>query len=495
MTKGSMTSRNNLTPKPPINVQKNVGIKSSIKDTHGSQKTVRNLVILMEMDPGKLFIGGISWDTTEDRLREYFQTFGEVIEAVIMKDRTTGRARGFGFIVFSDPTISERVVKEKHVIDGRTVEAKKAVPRDDQQGLTRINNGSLQNSPGPTRTKKIFVGGLASTVTEIDFKNYFDQFGTTTDVVVMYDHNTQRPRGFGFITYESEESVEKVLLRTFHELNGKMVEVKRAVPKESSPGPNRSNLTGYNNNNKVSGYFNPSLVGGYGRFSPVTVGQTGYSRFGPDFDSVLGLNYGGNGNFSPNLGYGRAPSPVYNLTPNRFSGGSGGGGGGSGGDGSILNSMNHDMWGNGSEIYTNNSSNSNGFGGYGAIWGNPISGNGGNGGGSGFTGGGFSFSGGGNGVNAIGYGRNNGGGNSIVPASSYSDIGGGGGGGGGGGSGGVGGDSFYGDSTWRSSSPDLDVPGLFNYGFGSGGSDGLQKKSVGYVGYSVANRSNRGIAA
>lgn len=38
-----MTSRNNLTPKPPINVQKNVGIKSSIKDTHGSQKTVRNL--------------------------------------------------------------------------------------------------------------------------------------------------------------------------------------------------------------------------------------------------------------------------------------------------------------------------------------------------------------------------------------------------------------------------------------------------------------------
>lgn len=75
----------------------------------------------LEMELGKLFIGGISWDTNEDRLREYFQGFGEVMEAVIMKDRTTGRARGFGFIVFADPVVAERVVLEKHMIDGRTV--------------------------------------------------------------------------------------------------------------------------------------------------------------------------------------------------------------------------------------------------------------------------------------------------------------------------------------------------------------------------------------
>lgn len=75
----------------------------------------------MEMELGKLFIGGISWDTNEDRLRDYFQAFGEVLEAVIMKDRATGRARGFGFIVFADPAVAERVVMQKHMIDGRTV--------------------------------------------------------------------------------------------------------------------------------------------------------------------------------------------------------------------------------------------------------------------------------------------------------------------------------------------------------------------------------------
>ncbi|KAK9086933.1 hypothetical protein Syun_029327 [Stephania yunnanensis] len=67
----------------------------------------------MESDLGKLFIGGISWDTNEDRLKDYFQNFGEVVEAVIMKDRTTGRARGFGFVVFADPAVAERVVMEK----------------------------------------------------------------------------------------------------------------------------------------------------------------------------------------------------------------------------------------------------------------------------------------------------------------------------------------------------------------------------------------------
>ena len=70
---------------------------------------------------GKLFIGGISWDTNEDHLKEYFSSFGEVVEAVIMKDRTTGRARGFGFVVFADPAVAESVIKEKHNIDGRMV--------------------------------------------------------------------------------------------------------------------------------------------------------------------------------------------------------------------------------------------------------------------------------------------------------------------------------------------------------------------------------------
>ncbi|KAJ0980089.1 hypothetical protein J5N97_008344 [Dioscorea zingiberensis] len=73
---------------------------------------------MMESDHGKLFIGGISWDTNEERLRDYFSSFGDIVEAVIMKDRATGRARGFGFIVFTYPATAEIVAMEKHMIDG-----------------------------------------------------------------------------------------------------------------------------------------------------------------------------------------------------------------------------------------------------------------------------------------------------------------------------------------------------------------------------------------
>nr|KYP59517.1 RNA-binding protein Musashi isogeny Rbp6 [Cajanus cajan] len=402
----------------------------------------------MESDLGKLFIGGISWDTDEERLKEYFGKYGEVIEAVIMRDRTTGRARGFGFVVFSDPAVAERVIMDKHIIDGRTVEAKKAVPRDDQQTVNR-QSGGIHGSPGPGRTKKIFVGGLPSTITESDFKKYFDQFGTITDVVVMYDHNTQRPRGFGFITFDSEEAVDRVLYKTFHELNGKMVEVKRAVPKELSPGPTRSPLIGYNfglnrTSNFLNSYaqgFNMNPIGGYG------VRMDGRFRLNPSFGGASG--YGGN------LGYGRM-SPFYNGNSSRYTTPIGNNGGNGRSD-SLANSASRSVWGNGG---LNNAAN------------NPVSPG--------------AYLGSGRGG---GYGRNS---SPSLPQSStftaptggyegsYGDL--------------YRSGSVYSDAAWRSAASEIDASGSFGYGLGGIASDDPVKSSEGFIGnYSVTSRQpNRG---
>ncbi|XP_076939104.1 uncharacterized protein LOC143607605 [Bidens hawaiensis] len=366
----------------------------------------------MEMEYGKLFIGGISWDTNEESLKDYFQTFGEVIEAIIMKDRTTGRARGFGFVVFSDPAVAERVVKEKHVIDGRAVEAKKAVPRDDHQVINR-------SSPGPIRTKKIFVGGLASSVTETEFKNYFNQYGMITDVVVMYDHNTNRPRGFGFITYESEESVDKALMQTFHELNGKMVEVKRAVPKEGSSGSVKSPMSGISYGLSRGGsLFDYGLSPGYNspRFSPGYVGRSGYDM-GLNFDLGLGVKYGGNGSYRSDIGHKRAINQTYSVGLNRFADpfGYGLGGVGGGGKGFVLKPTNYDMWASGRHNLSNIWSGSSGGQGGGVGVGNGS-----------YIGGNLDY---GNEESNVGYKRSNG----------FSGSGGFSSGGVGGGSGGIGG--------------------------------------------------------
>lgn len=69
-------------------------------------------------------------------------------------------------------------------------------------------------------------------MSEKEFGDYFTQFGAVKDAVVMVDRNTGSSRGFGFITFEKEETVDKVTKQE-HEIHGKFVEVKRAEPREA----------------------------------------------------------------------------------------------------------------------------------------------------------------------------------------------------------------------------------------------------------------------
>jgi RNA recognition motif-containing protein len=52
--------------------------------------------------PGKLFVGGVSWETSDDGLKNYFSKFGAVMDACLMKDKYTQQPRGFGFVTFQD---------------------------------------------------------------------------------------------------------------------------------------------------------------------------------------------------------------------------------------------------------------------------------------------------------------------------------------------------------------------------------------------------------
>lgn len=77
------------------------------------------------------------------------------------------------------------------------------------------------------------MGGLPHSVTDEELKNHFSHFGEIEDYVVMVDRTTGKPRGFGFVTFTTEDPVDRVMAEKDNQrIKGKWVDCKRAQPKE-----------------------------------------------------------------------------------------------------------------------------------------------------------------------------------------------------------------------------------------------------------------------
>jgi len=87
----------------------------------------------MDYTARKLFVGGVPISLSNVSLRQYFEAFGPVADAQIMTERYTGHSRGFGFVTFEDDEGARNALKARHIIQGKTVEVKKAQPKKIEQ--------------------------------------------------------------------------------------------------------------------------------------------------------------------------------------------------------------------------------------------------------------------------------------------------------------------------------------------------------------------------
>jgi cold-inducible RNA-binding protein len=84
----------------------------------------------------KLFVGGLSWDTTDDGLRQAFTSHGEIAEAKVITERDTGRSRGFGFVTFALDEDGKTAISKMDGtnLDGKTIKVNEAQERSPRGG-------------------------------------------------------------------------------------------------------------------------------------------------------------------------------------------------------------------------------------------------------------------------------------------------------------------------------------------------------------------------
>ncbi|XP_014773900.1 heterogeneous nuclear ribonucleoprotein A1, A2/B1 homolog [Octopus bimaculoides] len=248
----------------------------------------------------KLFIGGLNYDTTEEVIKQHFEQWGEIVDCVVMKNPSTKRSRGFGFITYKTAEMLDEAQKNRpHKIDNRDLDTKRAMPRN-------------ESDETQTSVKKMFVGGLKEETSEDDIRDTFGGFGKIEKLEMIKDKATGKQRGFCFVTYEDFDSVDKVVLKRRISLNGKMVEVKKAVSKDREGGMGMGG-------------------GGGGRGGRGGGGIRGGGRGG--FGGANGSGYNDNYGYHCNMGYqGNAGGPqgYGGNGPQGYGGGNQGGYGGGG---------------------------------------------------------------------------------------------------------------------------------------------------------------------
>jgi len=213
-------------------------------------------------NPCKIYVSALPMETTNEGLRRYFEQYGEIVDAVVMKNWMTGYSRRFGFVTYKYVESVDAVLRSTHVLEGKTIEVSKAVIK----GLVHM------------KFPKIYVAALPLEVTQEELRSYFSQFGAVDKAQIILSHETGQSRGFGFVTFQEIETAKNVI-QMEHTIRDRKIVLKAAEPK------------GFEN----SRYSRMMVYPGYQPQAPIPV----YDGYGYQSQSYPTQYYGGQARYHP----------------------------------------------------------------------------------------------------------------------------------------------------------------------------------------------------
>ncbi len=165
----------------------------------------------------KLYVGNLSYTTSEDTLRDAFSKFSPSSVSII-EDKMSGRSRGFGFVEFESDSADD-VINEMNGTD-----------LDGRQIVVRVANEDSKPKAQPGN--RLYIGNLSYDMDDGGLKDTFAQYGEVTEATVTRFKDTGKSKGFGFVAYNSVEDAQKALdALNGQEVMGRKMVVRFAIPK------------------------------------------------------------------------------------------------------------------------------------------------------------------------------------------------------------------------------------------------------------------------
>ncbi|CAL0326702.1 unnamed protein product [Lupinus luteus] len=198
-------------------------------------------------DGGRLYVGNLPYSLTSNKLAELFGEAGTVASVEIVYDRVTDRSRGFGFVTMRSVEEAKEAIQmfDGSQVGGRTVKVN--FPEVPRGGERLVMGPKLQNNYRGfvDSPHKIYAGNLGWAVTSEGLKDAFDQQPGILSAKVIYERDSGRSRGFGFVTFETAEDADAALeAMNGVEVQGRALRLNLAAMRAPSSRPSVEENTG-----------------------------------------------------------------------------------------------------------------------------------------------------------------------------------------------------------------------------------------------------------
>lgn len=263
----------------------------------------------------KLFIRGLGWETTTEKLRALFSSYGELEEAVVILDKVTGKSKGYGFVTFKHIDGAIMALKEpSKKIDGRMTVTQLAAAGISGGGGPGAGGGSGGvSNPVDVSTRKIYVSNVPYDMPAERLLQHFSMYGEIEEGPLGFDKATGKSKGFALFVYKTAEAARASLVDPIANIDGHQLNCKLAIDgKRGKPpgvggvgpmgvqGGNMGNGDGVGTTVPGGQYGVPGGVGvHYGGFS----GGLGAGIGGPGLSSqASGPSHGVSGGYGSGIG-------------------------------------------------------------------------------------------------------------------------------------------------------------------------------------------------